>query len=584
MGERIAQASLIIQTLRDAGYKNTSYAVAELVDNSIEANAENISISIQSGEELINNTMSERIQKIGIFDDGEGMDFNVLAKCLSFGWGTRLANATGLGKFGFGLKGASISQARRIEIYSWQNNQTPNFIYLDIDEIIDQNLNELPEAISKEIPEDEKHFLKNISSVSGTLILWSGLDRLNPKRAETLVRHMNGDMCRIFRHFMDDDDTLGIKRNISVSIISGNGDLIEDVQTLKANDPSYLLVPNNTPGFNEESTNIINDEATISIIDEYQNTQDVKIICTVAKPEIQALGGMSALGKHYAKNNGISFVRAGRELELNYKGFYTQSEPRNRWIGLEIQFPPQLDSFFSVPNNKQSVRDFRKFEEDELESLSLTYNQEGESIEGRKAKMLIDLHKIVDRFFRNAEAIVKARGKGNRKKEILGEEESTGNRASQKLKETDLDTKTNSSLISSSKSEEEKIEELKKLNMVADTSLTEEQATALAQYQKVNLVDIVAQEWPGNTFLDVRYVGNAAVAIVNRQHKFYDNFYDHLMNSDDAKGFEELKLMLLALTRSEDVMTASGEISEEKFQKLRDTWGKYLRELLPLVQ
>ena len=110
---------------------------------------------------------------------------------------------------------------------------------------------------------------------------------------------------------------------------------------------------------------------------------DVKIICTVAKPEIQALGGMSALGKHYAKNNGISFVRAGRELELNYKGFYTQSEPRNRWIGLEIQFPPQLDSFFSVPNNKQSVRDFRKFEEDELESLSLTYNQEGESIEGK---------------------------------------------------------------------------------------------------------------------------------------------------------------------------------------------------------
>ena len=33
MGEQIAQASLIIATLRDAGYKNTSYAVAELVDN-----------------------------------------------------------------------------------------------------------------------------------------------------------------------------------------------------------------------------------------------------------------------------------------------------------------------------------------------------------------------------------------------------------------------------------------------------------------------------------------------------------------------------------------------------------------------
>ena len=33
MGERIAQASLIIQTLRDAGYKSTSFAVAEQVSS-----------------------------------------------------------------------------------------------------------------------------------------------------------------------------------------------------------------------------------------------------------------------------------------------------------------------------------------------------------------------------------------------------------------------------------------------------------------------------------------------------------------------------------------------------------------------
>ena len=70
-----------------------------------------------------------------------------ISKCLSFGWGTRLNNGTGLGKFGFGLKGASISQARRIEIYSWQENQTPNFIYLDIDEIIDAQID-----LSKPIP------------------------------------------------------------------------------------------------------------------------------------------------------------------------------------------------------------------------------------------------------------------------------------------------------------------------------------------------------------------------------------------------------------------------------------------------
>ena len=240
MGEQIAQASLIIATLRDAGYKNTSYAVAELVDNSIEAKAKNIDICIESGEQLVNQTTSERIQKIAVFDDGVGMDHTILSKCLSFGWGTRLEGATGLGKFGFGLKGASISQARRIEIYSWQNNQKPNFIYLDIDKIIEENSQTLPETVEKDLPADIKHFTPENLPQSGTLIIWSKLDRLNPKRADTLIDHLNNQCCRIFRHYMDDDDELGNKTNVLVKKFSENGSLVDDTVKLLANDPSYL--------------------------------------------------------------------------------------------------------------------------------------------------------------------------------------------------------------------------------------------------------------------------------------------------------------------------------------------------------
>ncbi|MDC3092946.1 ATP-binding protein, partial [Paracoccaceae bacterium] len=366
MGTRIAQAGLIIQTLRDAGYKNTSYAVAELVDNSIEAGGKNIHITIESGEErLQSGAISERIQKIGIFDDGEGMNLEVLSKCLSFGWGTRLGKGTGLGKFGFGLKGSSISQAKRIEIYSWQNNSKPNFIYLDVDEVIENDAQDLPEAKAKDIPGNLRHLLKNSDSESGTLIIWTKLDRLNPKRAETLVNHLNGDMCRIFRHYMDNNEELGDKRNISVGIVDTKGNNIQPEVFLKANDPSYLLTPNNLPGYENVATNVINEQGEISITDEHGKKHSVEIICTVAKPEIQSLGGNSEQGRHYGRNNGISFVRHGRELELSYKGFYTQSEPRNRWIGLEIRFPPSLDKYFNVPNNKQSVRDFKNFDEEE---------------------------------------------------------------------------------------------------------------------------------------------------------------------------------------------------------------------------
>ena len=44
MPNRIASAGLLLKMLKDAGYKNTSYAVAELVDNSIEAEAHEIDI------------------------------------------------------------------------------------------------------------------------------------------------------------------------------------------------------------------------------------------------------------------------------------------------------------------------------------------------------------------------------------------------------------------------------------------------------------------------------------------------------------------------------------------------------------
>ncbi len=583
MGEQIAQASLIISTLRDAGYKNTSYAVAELVDNSIEAKAKNIDICIESGEQLVNQTTSERIQKIAVFDDGEGMNKEILSKCLSFGWGSRLEGATGLGKFGFGLKGASISQARRIEIYSWQNNQKPNFIYLDIDEIIKENSQTLPETEEKDLSEDIKQFVPEEFSESGTLIIWSKLDRLNPKRADTLIDHLNNQCCRIFRHYMDDDDELGNKTNVLVKKFSENGSLIDDKVKLLANDPSYLLTPNNLPGKENEATNVKTDEAEIFSIDPDGVEQKVKIILTIAKPEIQSLGGGNIVGKHYGRNNGLSFVRYGRELELDLKGFYSNSEPRNRWIGLEIQFPPQLDSYFNVPNNKQSVRDFYNFTDDEIEYFNDTAQSDPNSIDGRKSKLLLDCHVIIKRFISKAEGIVKTRGKGSRSQLQNENVETPSQKASEKIRKDEGTITTRASVIASTKTEEEKKKELIEIYKNSDTSLTPEEVNRLADFHLQNLVDIVESEWPGNTFLDVAYKGNAAVARINRNHKFYDLFYDHLLNAADNKGISALQLMILALTRTEDKMSHNRTITDEQFQKLRDEWGKYLNELLPLV-
>jgi hypothetical protein len=60
-------------------------------------------------------------------------------------------------------------------------------------------------------------------------------------------------------------------------------------------------------------------------------------------------------GQHAKKNVGVSIVRARRELDLD-PSWSDPSEPRDRWWGVEVSFPPDLDDLFGVTNNKQSAR------------------------------------------------------------------------------------------------------------------------------------------------------------------------------------------------------------------------------------
>ena len=572
MNERIVNPALMIKMLRDAGYKNTSYAVAELVDNSIEAKAKNIDILIFN-KDVVNIRRSTRISSIAIFDDGEGMDKEVLSRCLSFGWGTRLTGATGLGKFGFGLKGASISQAKRIEIYSWQDPKEINKSYLDVDEIVDDEIDFLPAVESVDLPKAIRNQLPKQLPSSGTVVVWKNLDRLNPKRAATLVDHLNKEMCRIFRHFMDDDDKLGSRRSITVKVLEDDGTISED-KVLRANDPMYLLVPNNLPGHENDATNIVEEDVTIGVIDPDGVERNVRVISSVALPNIQATGGNSEVGKHYANNNGISFVRAGRELELDIKGFFSHSEPRHRWLGIEIQFDPHLDEYFGVPNNKQSVRNFKRYDEAELEGLEHE-KAEGEGAEKHAAAMKLELFKIVSRMVKNNETTVKSRG-ASKADNLKPNQRSVAKKVSDEISQIEPNEETRSAEEARTKTHDEKLSELIDTKRETDTSLSYQEALELASRDLENLLQIEEATWPGTTFLDVQFKANAAVATINRNHPFFVEFYDFLRNSDDKKAFVALKILMLAFARTEDVL--QNKLGSEAFEAIRDRWGYYMKE------
>jgi hypothetical protein len=578
MGNKIADAALMLKMLRDAGYKNTSYAVAELVDNSIEANAKNIGVYLFE-QNIIRLRTVKLVDEIAIYDDGDGMSPEVLGRCLSFGWGTRLEGATGLGKFGFGLKGASISQARRVEIYSWKNSSEIFHTYLDYDEICNNGSDELPEPTKTSIPQKYSQLITQENgelSNTGTIVIWKNLDKLTPKTSATLIGHMNKDMCRIFRHFLDDNDIYGTHRDIRVKVIDPKGDT-EKNEILRANDPLYLLKPNNLHAHEDEATNEKNAEEKLEVIDPDGVTRIVHVISSVAKPEIQSIGGQSIVGRHYSNNNGISFVRAGRELELDIKGFFANSEPRHRWHGIEVRFDPQLDEYFGVPNNKQGVRNFKNFDSSEINALELDI-ENSEGAEKHSALMKLNLHKIIYRFIKANESVVKSRG-ASQNNTISGTK-TTAKKVSKKIEQIEDNEDTKSFQRAQTKTNEQKLEELVQLKIKTDATISLEEATRQARTELDNLLHIEESEWPGSTFLDIQYKGNAAVALINRKHPFFNTFYDVLRRNSDQKGFEALKIFLMAFVRTEDLLQQ--KLGDDEFELIRDKWGAYMKMLAEL--
>ena len=69
------------------------------------------------------------------------MNVAELRRALQFGNGGRLNDRSGIGRFGMGLPNSSISQARRVDVWSWQDGKA-NAIhsYLDVSEIEDGRL------------------------------------------------------------------------------------------------------------------------------------------------------------------------------------------------------------------------------------------------------------------------------------------------------------------------------------------------------------------------------------------------------------------------------------------------------------
>lgn len=581
---------LAIQAMRDNGYKNTAYALAELIDNSVQANAESIEIICIEEVQQIRERQRKRLSRIAVLDDGDGMSGQVLRKALQFGNGTRLNDRSGIGRFGMGLPNASISQAARVDVWTWQNGpDNALHSFLDVDEIRRRERREVPAPQPSPVPDEWRRRAEALGS-SGTLVVWSklGADRMTWKGAKATLRNTGWLLGRIHRRFIHD-------KRLNINLVGGEDGALEKSH-VTINDPMYLLPAPTLPApFNREPMfeHVLDEPINVEV-----NGQvfEVRTSYSVAKQATLELAGAAnrgdtKYGKDAAENIGVSVMRAGRELMLD-RSWTIQYDPRDRWWGCEVEFPAELDEIFGVTNNKQAATVFN-----ELSALDWRELAEGEETlpevikrlrdEGDPKGVLLHLSEAIKRNLRALREKIKVQGKGSRR---TGKRHGDGDPTedtNEKWKERDKTNPIPDGEQPPTPEDVEDISEDLKEDGIDEQSADEIVARIVSGDLKVLFIDKTLGS-SGELFTVVSR-GHATEVVFNRRHPAFEMIFDTVSADDDLDSLSstELQDRLLKASRAVRVMFAAWARMERedppnlsRFERVREAWGKLARDFL----
>lgn len=588
--ERFLRASVMIESLRDNGYNNTAYALAELIDNSIQAGAERVELGFIEEQVGGAERKTYNVTEISVWDNGKGMSPDELQRAMQFGGSTNRLNPHGMGKFGMGLPNSSISQCRRVDVWSWVDGGEPHHTYLDIEEMKAEALENIPAPKIKQMPEKYRAAFFEQLPKSGTLVLWSKLDRLSWKTGRANFRNCEFLVGRMYRRYLESKEADDKKVKIfSMTYRPIDGKLKKvDEYIFSANDPMYLMKNTSLPSLPDkyigQSFFELIDAVVLKIDFEDSNGErihgDVEIRTSIVKNSIaryiletedKSNLGQTEWGKHCAKNIGVSIMRAGRELVLR-RGFISADirQYQARFIGLEICFPPSLDRLFGVTNNKQ---DAVKLIPQDISMLSADANYDSEmeyleniKIEDPSLYNLLTVIKELDSEFKKAKAKLKTitldrkefqtSAGGADEKATVG----SGRREEEGYSATDKEQPEFSDVV----------------NLIEETGKSGYEAVEIAKDILARGVNFHISTTPldSDAFFDVSRKKGLTLVVFNSNHIFYKDFI--------AKLPEDQRIILeTAIAGYARVMNETSNPGRVEFMNtIRRDWGKVITDFL----
>jgi hypothetical protein len=339
-----------IRGIRDIGYKHTGSALAEIVDNSIQAGAENVHIAFDR------NKSGAKVTSLAVIDDGHGMIPDMIRFAVMWGGTHRENDRDGIGRYGYGLPSASVSQGTRFTVFSAPRNSEVHAVTVDVERIGQGGYSDengeiiIPSAKSAKLPKFvQDHINAQFPGGKfnhGTVVLIENLDKLS----HTSVNGLRNHLLEFF--------------GIAYQKLLRNTRILVDDTILEPIDPLFV-----TPGFRyyeldadrAQALDPIKIEVKGDDGKESKGTMEVRFAYMPATfgsvdktkgAERKNQNARFAVMKEY---NGILFYRMGRFLDcVRHTPFHTFVN-NDRYFKIEVDFPAVLDEYFNVSTSKQRV-------------------------------------------------------------------------------------------------------------------------------------------------------------------------------------------------------------------------------------
>ena len=366
-----------VQATRDSGYKGLSYAVAEVIDNSLDASASTVHVVLR--------TDGDNGGLVVVRDNGRGMSRDELQKALAFGWSSRFNGRDSMGRYGMGLPNSAFSQSRKVEVYSWQQRGVIYKVYLDLDEIVDGEVESIP-GVRRVTPDSVP---SKVNTKSGTVVVWSKCDRADFPIREGMVEHLRRILGRVYRHHLWTE---------KVILING--------APLRPVDPLMLRECPIEPAASQYGEKLVFNVGRETTARKIEHSPIE--VCFSCLP-IKSWHGLSNREKKdigITRGGGVSVVRANREIDIGWHFMGTKRrENYDDWWRCEIKFEPDLDELFGITHTKQQIHPKGILESiltPDLSSIARTLNfkvrQQHNEIR-RSTSVAIRTAVAADRFF-----------------------------------------------------------------------------------------------------------------------------------------------------------------------------------------